>query len=94
MTSFCLKDFMNLDLGELNACKCEQMIDVFGSPEDAAWYTAQAVVGETLRQTTSIIFSMAEQDGHATVGLATEARSHGAHRVSEAGRARKGESTP
>jgi hypothetical protein len=31
MTSFYLKDFMNLDLGELNLCKCEQMIEVFAA---------------------------------------------------------------
>lgn len=31
MTGFYLKEFMNLDLGELNLCKCEQMIEVFAA---------------------------------------------------------------
>jgi hypothetical protein len=31
MTGFYLKQFMNLDLGELNACKCDDMIEVFAA---------------------------------------------------------------
>lgn len=31
MTSFYLKRFMNLDLGELNGCKCEEMIELFAA---------------------------------------------------------------
>lgn len=31
MTGFYLKGFMNLDLGELNGCKCEEMIELFAA---------------------------------------------------------------